>query len=234
MKNVQAAELHGLRQVCAVSKYIIKYGRGERVKYISHLDFMRCFHRAIRRSPLQFEFSQGFNPHPIMTVAQPLSVGVTSECEYMKVGFDGDYDDDFVVSALNEAMPDGFTVYAAKRTDSKEYDITKLDRAVYIVEIEYSGSFDADKFMSNGELKVMKKSKSGVKESDIRPHIFDIKALSEKDGIMTVEMCVSVGSAYNLKPESVVEAMEKYSENFKSTFISVHRKKMTCGDREYL
>ena len=229
-----AAVRQALRQVCAMSKYIIKYGRGERVKYISHLDFMRCFHRAIRRSSLQFEFSHGYNPHPIMTIAQPLSVGVTSEGEYMKVGFDGDYDDDFVVKALNEAMPDGFTVYAAKQTDSKEYDITKLDRALYIVEIEYSGEFSAEKFMANKELKVMKKSKSGVKESDIRPHIFALEKLSEENGIMTVSMCVSVGSVYNLKPESVVEAMEKYSDNFKSTFISVHRKKMTCGGREYL
>ena len=74
-----------------MSNYVIKYGRDDRVKYISHLDFMRCFHRAVRRSELNFAFSQGFNPHPIMTVAQPLSVGVTSECEYMKVGFDGEY-----------------------------------------------------------------------------------------------------------------------------------------------
>lgn len=217
-----------------MSKYIIKYGRGERVKYISHLDFMRCFHRAIRRSPLQFEFSHGFNPHPIMTIAQPLSVGVTSESEYMKVGFDGEYDENYVVKELNAAMPDGFTVYAAKRTDSKEYDITKLDQAVYIVEIECTGDFDVEKFMANPELKVMKKSKSGVKESDIRPHIFELEKLSEENGIMTVRMCVSVGSVYNLKPESVVEAMEKYSDNFKSTFISVHRKSMTCGGREYL
>lgn len=217
-----------------MSNYIIKYGRDDRVKYISHLDFMRCFHRAVRRSPLQFVFSQGFNPHPVMTVAQPLSVGVTSESEYMKVGFDGDYDGDYIVKVLNSVMPPGFKVYAAKKSEGKELDITKLDRAVYVVEIECTGNFNADDFMKNKELKVMKKSKSGVKESDIREHIFYIKELSRANGILTLEMCVSVGSAYNLKPESVVDAMEKYSENFKSSFISVHRKKMLCGDKEYL
>lgn len=234
MKNAQAAVWADLRQVFAVSNYVIKYGRDDRVKYISHLDFMRCFHRAVRRSPLTFMFSQGFNPHPIMTIAQPLSVGVTSESEYMKVGFDGEYDGDYIVKALNAVMPPGFFVYAAKKLKNKELDITKLDRAVYVVEIEYTGDFDVDEFMKNEELKVMKKSKSGVKESDIREHIFYINELSRENGILTLEMCVSVGSAYNLKPESVVEAMAKYSDDFSYTFISVHRKKMLCGDEEYL
>ena len=70
-----------------MAKYIVKYGRDDRVKFISHLDFVRCFHRAVRRSKLNFEFSQGFNPHPVMTIAQPLPVCVTSQSEYMKVGF---------------------------------------------------------------------------------------------------------------------------------------------------
>ena len=73
-----------------MSNYILKYTRGDRVKYISHLDFVRMFHRAVRRANLPFVFSQGFNPHPIMTIASPLSVGVTADGEYMKVGFDTD------------------------------------------------------------------------------------------------------------------------------------------------
>lgn len=234
MKNVLDAEQAALRQGCAMSNYVIKYGRDDRVKYISHLDFMRCFHRAVRRSPLKFVFSQGFNPHPIMTIAQPLSVGVTSESEYMKVGFDGDYDNDFIVNTLNSVMPPGFKIYAAKKVEGKELDITKIDRAIYVTEIEYTGEFDAELFMKNKELKIMKKSKSGIKESDIRSHIFYMKELSRDNNILTIEMCISIGSEYNLKPESVVEAMEKYSENFKSTFISVHRKEMLCGDKSYL
>lgn len=234
MKNVPAAAWAGLRQVCAVSNYIIKYGRDERVKYISHLDFIRCFHRAVRRSPLQFVFSQGFNPHPVMTVAQPLSVGVTSESEYMKVGFDGDYECDYIVNSLNKVMPPGFTVYAAMRLEGKEPDITKLDRAVYVVEMEFWGDFDAESFMKNKELKIMKKSKSGIKESDIREHIFYVKELSRTENTLTLEMCVSSGGTYNLKPESVIEAMNKYCDDFKSGFINIHRKKILCGEREYL
>ena len=65
-----------------MSNYVLKYSRGEEVKYISHLDFVRMFHRAVRRAGLPMSYSHGFNPHPVMTVAMPLSVGVTSDVQY--------------------------------------------------------------------------------------------------------------------------------------------------------
>ena len=149
-----------------MSNYILKYSRDERVKYISHLDFVRLFHRTVRRTGMNFMFSNGFNPHPIMMVAQPLSVGVTSDCEYMKVGFDGDYSEQELVDTINNAFPPGYKILAAKKVEGKEIDLTKLDRAVYTVELEYEGSADIEKLLAQNELKVMKKSKSGVKESD--------------------------------------------------------------------
>lgn len=217
-----------------MSNYILKYSRDERVKYISHLDFVRLFHRTIRRTGMNFMFSQGFNPHPIMTVAQPLSVGVTSDCEYMKVGFDGDYSEQEVVDTINSAFPPGYKILAAKNVEGKEIDLTKLDRAVYTVELEYEGEADVNSLLENSELKIMKKSKSGIKESDIRPYIYSLEKISDEKGILTLKMCIAIGSVYNLKPQSVIDAMEKYCNNFKAGFMNVHRNSMTYGDIEFL
>lgn len=218
-----------------MSNYVLKYGRDDRVKYISHLDFVRLFHRAVRRAKLPFMFSQGFNPHPIMTVAQPLSVGVTSDCEYMSVGFDGDFSENELKERINAALPPGYFILAAQKVETKkDIDLSKLDRAVYIVEVECEGDINIGDFLANPELKVMKKTKSGVKESDIRPYIYDIKYLKKEDNIITFEMCVAVGGVYNLKCETVIDAMEKYTDGFKRIFCSIHRKSMRCGDREYL
>ena len=217
-----------------MSNYILKYSRDERVKYISHLDFVRLFHRTIRRTDLNFIFSQGFNPHPVMTVAQPLSVGVTSDCEYMKVGFDGDYSEQEIIDTINNAFPPGYKILAAKKVEGKEIDLTKLDRAWYTVELEYEGIADTEKLLDNSELKVMKKSKSGVKESDIRPYIYGLEKLSDKDGVLILKMCIAIGSVYNLKPQSVIDAMEKYLDNFKTGFMNVHRDSMMCGKKEPL
>lgn len=217
-----------------MSNYILKYSRDDRVKYISHLDFMRLFHRTIRRTGMNFVFSQGFNPHPIMTVAQPLSVGVTSGCEYMKVGFDGEYSEKEIVDTINGAFPPGYKILAAKKVEGKEIDLTKLDRAVYTIELEYEGNADIDALLANDELVVMKKTKSGVKESDIRPYIYSIEKIGDENGVLTLKMCIAVGSVYNLKPQSVIDAMEKYLDNFKAGFMNVHRNSMTYGNVEFL
>ena len=217
-----------------MSDYILKYARDGRVKYISHLDFMRLFHRTIRRTGLNFVFSQGFNPHPIMTVAQPLSVGVTSDCEYMRVSFDGDLDADEIMSTINAAFPPGYKIIAAKKVQGKEIDLTRLDRAVYAVELEYEGSADVDALMAHDELIVPKKTKSGVKDSDIRPYIYSLEKTGGNGKTLTLTMCVAVGSVYNLKPQSVIDAMEKYLLGFRAGFMNVHRASMTCGGGEPL
>lgn len=217
-----------------MSKYILKYGRDERVKFISHLDFVRCFHRAVRRSQLNFEFSQGFNPHPVMTIAQPLPVCVTSECEYMKVGFVTDMTDSEIMDELNRAMPGGFYVYDVRQISGKEIDLTKINMAEYITEIECKEPCDPTTLLNEKELVVPKKTKSGIKDSDIRPHIFELEYLGYENGIMTVRMVVSCGSAYNLKPQTVVEAMEKYIDGFCYDFTASHRKQMLISGKSVM
>ncbi len=228
-----AAVWHLLRQVFALSNYILKYARDERVKYISHLDFVRLFHRAVRRTDLQFMFSQGFNPHPIMTVALPLSVGVTADGEYMKVGFDGEYTEKYVLTTLNNCLPPGYKIVAVKRLEGKEIDLTKIDRAVYTVEIESDSEPELTSFMGKHELIVPKKSKSGVKDSDIRSHIYNIDNMGRDDNSLILRMTLSAGSTYNLKPETVAEALKKYV-GFNYGFMKCHRNSLLCGDIDYL
>lgn len=217
-----------------MAKYILKYGRDGRVKFISHLDFVRCFHRAVRRSSLNFEFSQGYNPHPVMTIAQPLPVGITSECEYMKVGFVTELDAADVVKELNKSMPPGFKFYAAHKLEAKEIDLTKINMAEYIVEIECREPGDINALLSESELIVPKKTKSGIKDTDIRSNIFEAEDIGYANGIQTVRMVVSCGSSCNLKPETVVSAMEKYCNDFTFTFTAAHRKRMMTDGKDIL
>ncbi|KPK23033.1 MAG: hypothetical protein AMJ70_04475, partial [Dehalococcoidia bacterium SG8_51_3] len=63
----------------------IKYCRGEELKYISHLDIMRLWQRALNRAGISLAYSEGFHPHPKISLAAPLAIGVTSEAELMDV-----------------------------------------------------------------------------------------------------------------------------------------------------
>lgn len=219
-----------------LSNYVLKYARDSRVKYISHLDFIRTFHRTVRRAGLDMTFSQGFNPHPVMTIAMPLSVGITSNCEYMKIGFEGGYSEEEIKDRINKAFPKGFEVLAVVKTEGKTHDFSKLDRALYKVEIECTGAdiFDVSAFLANKELPVMKKTKSGEKESDIRPYIYEFCVEEKTENTMSLTMCLASGNTYNLKVDTVIDAMEKYTDGFKVEFSCVHREKILAGDRELL
>lgn len=212
-----------------MSKYILKYTRDERVKYISHLDFIRLFHRTVRRSGVEFLYSEGFNPHPVMTVAMPLSVGVTAGGEYMKVGFTDEFSENEIMQRINDAFPPGYKITAIHKLLGKEIDINKICRAEYTVMAELSDgakTCNIEKVLKNESLVVMKKTKSGEKESDIRNYIYSLMQDGEDGNVITYKMCLACGNEYNLKPETVISALEKYDENFKTEFICVRRDRL--------
>ena len=94
----------------------IRFAKYGVVKFIGHLDVMRYFQKAVRRSGLPIKYSQGFNPHQLMVFAQPLGVGVTSDGEYMDietedVDFDGNpLDTERVSAILGSALTEGFEI----------------------------------------------------------------------------------------------------------------------------
>ncbi len=213
-----------------MSNYVIKYSRGDRVKYISHLDFVRMFHRTVRRAGLPFVFSQGFNPHPVMTVAVPLSVGVTADGEYMKVGFDTELSESEIAAELNRALPEGFCVRAVKRVEGKELDFNKIERAVYEIdaEAENPDTFDTEKFLANGEITVMKKSKSGERETDIKPLIYSAERIAGVSGNFGLRVCLAAGNNATLKPETLIAAVNKYTAAGVGFFMA-HRAMLSDG-----
>lgn len=212
-----------------MSKYILEYTRDHRVKYISHLDFIRMFHRAVRRSGVDFLYSEGFNPHPIMTVAMPLSVGVTSDGEYMKVGFEDNFSESEIKERINNALPPGFEIKSVYKLKGKEIDLTKIQTADYTVVAELKPDSiicDADKVISKESIVVMKKSKSGEKPSDIRPHIHSLKIVENTGNKVTYSMRLSCSNSYNLKPETVISAMENLCDGFRTEFLCIHRDRL--------
>ncbi|MGH2634098.1 MAG: TIGR03936 family radical SAM-associated protein, partial [Tepidiformaceae bacterium] len=67
----------------STQRFRVWFRKGERVRYISHLDVLRAWERAIRRTGLPLSYSQGFTPHPKIAFASPLPLGFIGECEVM-------------------------------------------------------------------------------------------------------------------------------------------------------
>ena len=79
----------------------IKFNKNNEAKYISHLDLLRTFNRMIMRSSLKPAYSQGYNPHIIMSFLQPSSVGMATKSDCLDISVLGEYDLDFVLKNLN-------------------------------------------------------------------------------------------------------------------------------------
>ena len=203
------------------SNYYLRYKRDERVKYVSHLDFVRVFGRAIRRAHIPVAYSEGFNPHPLLGFALPLSVGYTSECEIIEIVLSEEMDPAEIMEKLNGVLPSGIEIVSAHEGKS---NMKKLDIATYNVYPEKTPS-GVCAFMEMKEIFIEKKTKSGVKEVDIRPDIKDMKVTLGK-----IEMTLSAGSRANLKPEVVIAAMNKYIEGYNSGECFYHRKQIYDAD----
>ena len=116
--------------MCALSNCYLIYEKTSRAKYVSHLDFVRMFGRAIRRAKLPIAYSEGFNPHPLLTFALPLSVGYTSECEILELVFAEDVSPGEVMDRLNSVLPEGVRILEAHEGKSR---MKALDVALYVV-----------------------------------------------------------------------------------------------------
>ncbi len=202
------------KDVFALSNFYLIYERGENTKYVSHLDFVRVFGRAMRRAQIPIAYSEGFNPHPLLTFALPLPVGHTSECELLEITLAEDIPKEEIVSKLNGVLPAGITVKEAFEGKSR---LKKLDNAKYIVRPENLPE-SVEGFWGMKEIVIEKKTKSGIKETDIRSDIKEIKITPD-----SMEMVLSAGSRANLKPEIVIKAMNKYIEGYDSGDCAFHR-----------
>lgn len=204
-----------------MNDYYLRYKRGESIKYVSHLDFVRVFGRAFRRADLPIAHSEGFNPHPLLTFALPLSVGYTSECELMEFVLEKELSEAEIKEKLQNAMPVGIEITGVYKGKTR---MKKLDNALYIVKPENIPD-DIKAFLSLECILIEKKTKSGIKETDIRG---DIKNITIKDGV--IEMLLSAGSRANLKPEVVMNAMNKYIDGYNSGECEYHRKQILDGE----
>jgi len=165
-----------------------KYGA---VKFIGHLDVLRYFQKAVRRSGLKIAYSQGFHPHQIMSFASPLGVGITSEGEYMDMELVADYTPQEIVDALNTAMVEGFTVLSAhilpdpENGRKRETAMSLVTAADYLVTVKENDPFFATKsleesnnawarFYGQKSIQVVKKVKKSNSETsvDLKPLLY--------------------------------------------------------------
>lgn len=203
-------------------RYMLKFAKEEVVKFTSHLDMVRMFKRAFQRSGIRLIFSAGFNPHPKMTLAQPLSLGYTSVAEWIEFETEDALEPEIVKNKLAEVLPHGIKILEIHAMDQEEKSLASRCRAAeytIAMNLEYNASKQKDimetlsanpageDFLNQTSIMVQKKSMKHKKimDVDIRPMIHYMN-VSMVDNNIFITTELAAGSNLNLSPELFIEA----------------------------
>lgn len=191
----------------------VRFCKTGSMQYISHLDLQRTLMRVMTRAKIPLWFTKGFNPHPKVVFAMPLSVGSESVCELMDVRLrdDASMSEAEMMAALNAQLTDELAV---KEVYTPERKFSDIAYAVYRCVIHTTGA-DAqlteriNDTLSSGELKMIKRTKSGDKEVDILPQIHSAHASFDAvAGNILLDMTLSATMDRFLNPELVLTALK--------------------------
>jgi radical SAM-linked protein len=221
-----------------MARYIAKFNKGYEVKFISHLDLMRCVQRAIRRAEIPISYSKGFNPHAEISFASPLSVGTWSIGEYIDFNLDCSISQESVMDKINNELPGGIKLNQVREVDDKFPSLMSIVEAasyeVTIVNVDGGNSTKdfLDDFMKMAKIEVIKVGKKGEKTIDIRPMIRNIRLESWNEDIVIISTLVDTGSKSNLNPELIIQAIKLFVKGFKDAEIRDIKKIETYVKRD--
>lgn len=195
-----------------------KFTRGEELRFISHLDQQRLFQRAFRRAGLNIAHSNGFNPHPKLSFALAMSVGLMSDSEYGDVVLTRDIDLIEFTKRLNAALPEGLKVVEARRIPQGKTSLSaSLTDSRYRIEVALEDGIDEaslsdilNTYKSLDEVILEKRNKKGkLVPKNIRPFIQDIRVLSIQEGNAELELRLKYLDQQSVKPELVLQTVNQ-------------------------
>lgn len=206
-----------------MAKQRLLFVKEEQAAYLSHLDLMRTFQRALPRGGVQLRHSQGFHPHPILSIVLPLPVGQSSECELLDFESVGEMPVD--VEALNSGLPLGLRVLDC-------YEPLRPVRELYALQLRAELEYDAGvpsgamegllALFAREELWIEKRTKrKQLAEVDLRPMLLKTE-LSEREGMLVLEAQVQAQNP-GLNPALLMQAIERYCPQYLPDFMRIRR-----------
>ena len=202
---------------------MIRFGKQPRLRFISHLDLQRFFQRALNRTGLPVAYTQGFNPHAIMSFGSALALGWTSEYEILDVKLSVPMGRKRTEEAMRQALPEDLPVLEVRMVDDRHPAPMAMVRASDY-EIALSGEnagavLDAvDAFLASEQVMAVRKTKSGEKEIDIRPLAISL----ERAGDVLLAR-LKLTETDTLKPDLLVNSLAKLA-GVEPPEARIHRK----------
>lgn len=200
-------------------KILCKFTKIGYLKFISHLDLVDLFQRTLFQNKVDVKFSEGFNPHPRMSIAYPLPLGIESNSEYMEIYLNSKIDlKDFLVK-MNERLPQGIKIVEAKYDDDESIS-NKVKSVVYafkLLNTFYEKNKDIDlakelnKINDMDIVEIERKRKKGKRRIFVKENAKDyLNRLELKDD--AIYAYIKMSEQGSLKPALVFDILNNYTD----------------------
>jgi len=191
----------------------LKFARKDRLKFLSHLDMMRLWERALRRAGLSLVYSEGFSPHPQISMAAPLAVGVTGLAELMDVYLQHSIPINEFLQKIRPQLPDGVEILEVTVAGIEAPSLqSRIRFAEYSVEVQPEKSpsdilQDINNLLSTKQLPWHHARDTGERFYDLRELIDDVWMIAGNEGKYTIGMRLRCDPSRSGRPEQVVKAL---------------------------
>lgn len=208
-----------------MAKRRILFVKEEQASYTSHLDLMRTFQRAFPRSGLALRHSQGFHPHPLLSIVLPLPVGQSSACELLDFETEQDSDTAGAVERLNAGLPAGLRVRDCYLAERPARDLAFL-RARLTLDYDRgvpTGAVAALRALfTQDEVLVEKRTKhKELARINVIPLLRSAE-WAEEAGCVTADVVVAAQNP-GLNPALLGDAVSAYRPELQPDFVRVRR-----------
>ncbi len=207
-----------------MDKLRLRFSKTGRAVYISHLDLMRTMQRAFLRAGYALKYSEGFNPHPQISILLPLSVGCESVCELMDFTLTESPDLTELPERLTAALPEGIQALAAYAPEAKAKQLKWLEiegRFEYDARSPEEMARGVGEFFARESIVIRKKTKRGEGDSDIAPAIKSFSAEASADAVR-IHAVISAQEP-TLNPELLPSALRQLAPELAPDFAEFTR-----------
>jgi len=187
----------------------VTFAKGQEIKYISHLDLMRLWERAMRRASIPLLYSQGYNPRPKISIAFPLAVGITGEREIMDVTLESPMAPLDFATSVRRQLPAGASLLEVEEVYPTLPPLqTQVRAAEYLATVDDGESAEQiqtriDSLLGSEQLPRQRRDK----RYDLRPLIEDLRLKSKAESQCILSMTLTAGEGGTGRPDEVLDAL---------------------------
>lgn len=198
----------------------VKFTKEDYLRYIGHLDLLRLFQRCFNRAGIELNYSQGFNPRPKFSIANPLSLGVESIGEYMDIDLLCQVPVDDFITKMNNVLPEGIKILEGLYPKDTKSISAILDLARYEIKCKTKRKITKEELsiiinswlekeeILISRLRKRKKSKITIEEN-IRFLIKEVQVISVDDYTIYIDALLSSSENGTLRPLDFIQAMDR-------------------------